>query len=251
LRGPVRLIYAFARQADDFADEGVELPETRIARLAGFGRELDGIEHGRGSDSPLFRQLGPMIRTHALPIGLFRDLLSAFEQDVTKTRYADFGEVMDYCRRSANPVGRLLLHLYGESEPRSLACSDGICSALQLINFLQDLPIDYAKGRIYMPADEMRRFGIEETDLAASNTNPKWQPFMRFQIERARNMLLAGAPLGRVLAGRIGLELRMIVRGGERILEKLDASGGDVFAHRPVLQRRDWITMFARAVLKR
>jgi squalene synthase HpnC len=245
------LIYAFARQADDFADEGVELPETRIARLADFGRELDAIERGSTSDSSLFQQLGPMIRTHALPIGLFRDLLSAFEQDVTKTRYADFGEVMDYCKRSANPVGRLLLHLYRETEPRSLACSDGICSALQLINFLQDIPIDYAKGRIYMPADEMRRFGIDETDLAASNTNPNWRPFMRFQIERARNMLLAGAPLGRVLAGRIGLELRMIVRGGERILEMLYASGGDVFTHRPVLQKRDWVTMFARAVLKR
>jgi squalene synthase HpnC len=245
------LIYAFARQADDFADEGVEAPETRLARLAEFGRELDAIECGSSSNSPLFQQLGPMIRTHALPIGLFRDLLSAFEQDVTKTRYADFGEVMDYCRRSANPVGRLLLHLYRETELRSLACSDGICSALQLINFLQDIPIDYAKGRIYMPADEMRRFGIDQADLAASNTNPNWKPFMHFQIERAGNMLLAGAPLGRVLTGRIGLELRMIVRGGERILEKLYASGGDVFARRPVLHKRDWVTMFARAVVKR
>jgi squalene synthase HpnC len=245
------LIYAFARQADDFADEGVEAPEIRLARLADFGRELDVIECGGGSDAPLFQQLGPMIRRHALPIELFRDLLSAFEQDVTKTRYADFGEVMDYCRRSADPVGRLLLHLYRETEPRSLACSDRICSALQLINFLQDIPIDYAKGRIYMPADEMRRFDIDESELAASNTNPNWKPFMQFQIERARNMLLGGAPLGRVLAGRIGLELRMIVRGGERILEKLDASGGDVFAHRPVLRKRDWVTMFARAVMKR
>ena len=251
LRGPVRLIYAFARQADDFADEGTELPETRIARLAAFGHELDAIELGAGSESTLFQQLGPMIRAHALPIDLFRDLLSAFKQDVVKTRYADFGEVMDYCRRSANPVGRLLLHLYNETEPRSLACSDGICSALQLINFLQDVPIDYAKGRIYMPIDDMRRFGIDEADLAAGNTNPNWKPFMQFQIERARRMLLAGAPLGRVLGGRIGLELRMIVRGGERILEKLEASGGDVFAHRPVLRLRDWAIMFARAIAKR
>ncbi len=192
-----------------------------------------------------------MIRERGLPVQLFRDLLSAFAQDVTKTRYEDFGEVMSYCRRSANPVGRLLLHLFRESDPRSLAYSDGICSALQLINFLQDIPIDYGKGRIYLPADEMRRYGISEAQIAAGDTRGPWVPFMRFQIERARRMLEAGAPLGRVLKGRIGLELRTIVLGGERILKKLHRSDGDVFRHRPVLDKRDWFQMLARALLAR
>jgi squalene synthase HpnC len=248
LRGPVRLIYAFARQADDFADEGDDTPQRRLDRLARFGCELDTIERGEPASLPLFQLLAPVIRERRLPIQPFRDLLSAFVQDVTKTRYDDFGEVMSYCRRSANPIGRLLLHLFGESDARSLAYSDGICSALQLINFLQDIAIDYAKGRIYLAADELRRYGITEAQIAAGDTGGGWAPFMRFQIERARRMLQAGAPLGRVLKGRTGLELRTIVLGGERILAKLHHSNGDVFGRRPILHKRDWLQMLARAM---
>ncbi len=205
---------------------------------ASSGPSWIASNRGQPTQHPLFARLAPVIRTHALPLGLFRDLLSAFAQDVTKTRYADFGEVMDYCRRSANPVGRLLLHLYGETQPRSLAYSDGICASLQLINFLQDVEIDYAKGRIYLPQDEMARYGISERQIAAREAGPAWSLFMRHQIERARRMLQAGAPLGRVLKGRLGMELRMIVLGGERILKKLHDSQGDVFSHRPKLERR-------------
>jgi squalene synthase HpnC len=251
LRAPVRLIYAFARQADDFADEGDDTPAQRLEKLSTFERELDMLERGEPVTLPLFQLLAPLIQERSLPVQLFRDLLSAFAQDVRKTRYDDFGEVMSYCRRSANPVGRLLLHLFRESDPRSFAYSDGICSALQLINFLQDIPIDYNKGRIYLPADEMRRDGISEAQIAAGDTGGRWAPFMRFQIERARRMLEAGAPLGRVLKGRIGLELRTIVLGGEQILRKLQLSDGDVFRHRPVLDKRDWLRMLARAVLGR
>jgi squalene synthase HpnC len=251
LRGPVRLIYAFARQADDFADEGDDTSQQRLDKLASFERELDRIERGQPVSLPLFQLLMPVIRERRLPVQLFRDLLAAFVQDVKKTRYEDFGEVMSYCRRSANPVGRLLLHLFGETDPRSHAYSDGICSALQLINFLQDIPVDYAKGRIYLPADEMRRYGIAEAQIAAGDTGGRWTSFMRFQIERARRILQAGAPLGRVLKGRVGLELRMIVLGGERVLSKLHHSDGDVFRQRPVLDKRDWLRMLARALIAR
>jgi squalene synthase HpnC len=250
-RRPVELIYWFARRADDFADEGQAAPEVRLAQLAGFGAELDRIQAGETPHDDLFQELAPVIRAHNLPLQLFRDLLSAFTQDVTKQRYADFGEVMDYCRRSANPVGRLLLHLYGETAARSLAYSDGICASLQLINFLQDVQIDYRKGRIYLPQDEMRRFGVTEAQIGAGDTSGGWTGLMRHQIERARRMLRAGAPLGRVLKGRLGLELRMIVLGGERILRKLHDSDADVFRHRPVLQKADWLYMFSRALLAR
>lgn len=250
-RDPVRLIYAFARQADDFADEG-EVPEAhRLERLREFGVELDRLEAGQPARHPLFVRLAPAVRAWGLPVGLFRDLLSAFTQDVTKKRYADFGEVMDYCRRSANPVGRLLLHLFGETEPRSLAYSDGICASLQLINFLQDIEIDYAKGRIYLPQDEMARFGITEQQIEARDAGGTWSVFMRHQIERARRMLQAGAPLGRVLQGRVGMELRMIVLGGERILKKLHDAQGDVFRHRPTLERGDWLYIVVRAATGR
>lgn len=249
LRRPVELIYAFARQADDFADEGDCPASVRLASLAGFGAQLDVIESGATPSSPLFVELAGIIQDFELPIDLFRDLLSAFSQDVMKTRYADFGEVMDYCKRSANPVGRLLLHLYRATEPRSLAWSDNICSSLQLINFWQDVEIDYRKNRIYLPADEMAEYAVTEPQIANRDAGSNWRDLMLFQVDRTRRMLLAGAPLGRTLPGRIGLELRMIVMGGNRILEKLQASGGDVFRHRPVLSPFDWVLMLYRSLL--
>jgi len=247
-RAPVQLIYAFARAADDFADEGDVADAVRLARLREFTQELDRIEAEQPSAMPLFQRLGPMIREHRLPIGLFRDLLSAFSQDVTTKRYGNFSELMDYCRRSANPVGRLLLHLYGETAPRSLAYSDGICTSLQLINFLQDVPIDWSKGRVYLPLDELARYGVDERQIGTSNSAGGWGALMRYQTERASNMLQAGTPLGRVLKGRLGFELRMIVAGGQRILDKLRDVDGDVFRHRPLLRKGDWLLMFMRAL---
>lgn len=248
LRYPVRVIYAFARQADDFADEGDDAPEQRLTKLQDFQSELDRIERNEPSDTKLFRDLAQVIRTYHLPLQYFRDLLNAFSQDVVKTRYADFGEVMDYCRRSANPIGRLLLHLYGHTDARQLAMSDGICSALQLTNFLQDIAIDFRKDRIYLPQDELARHGIGEQQLARGETSGLWWPFMQFQIERTRKMLQAGAPLGKQLPGRIGLELRLIVMGGDRILQKLHTVHGDVFHARPVIKPSDWPSMLYRAL---
>jgi squalene synthase HpnC len=248
LRRPVELVYAFARQADDFADEG-DVPATvRLENLAGFNRELDEIEAGMPPATPLFVDLAGIIREFDLPIDLFRDLLSAFSQDVVKTRYANFAEVMDYCRRSANPVGRLMLHLYRATHPRNLVWSDDICSSLQLINFWQDVDVDFRKNRIYLPADEMAEYAVTESQIAQRNAGGRWRELMLFQTGRTRRMLLSGAPLGRTLPGRIGLELRMIVMGGNRIIDKLEACGGDVFRHRPVLRAFDWIVMMHRSL---
>ena len=248
LRHPVQVIYTFARQADDIADEGDDLALIRLEKLQQYRMELDLIEHDETSEIPLFRDLAKVIRQHQLPLQHFRDLLDAFTQDVVKTRYNNFGEVMDYCRRSANPVGRLMLHLYRQTDPRQLALSDGICSALQLINFLQDIAIDYRKGRIYLPQDELAKYNINEQLLARDEPSPNWWPFMQFQIERTRKMLQAGAPLGKRLSGRIGLELRLIIMGGDRILQKLHDTQGNIFQKRPVLKPIDWIYMLYRAV---
>jgi squalene synthase HpnC len=249
LRAPVKAVYAFARTADDFADEGDHPAEWRLARLAEYHAHLAALERGEAVEHPVFRELAPHIRAHDLPFPLFHDLLSAFEQDCTKTRYADFGEVMGYCRRSANPIGRLLLALYGDTEPKHLAWSDGVCSALQLINFLQDIAVDWQKGRVYLPQDEMARFGISEQQIAEGRVDALWQQFMKTQIERARKMLQAGAPLGRALPGRIGLEMRLIILGGSRILEKLHDSKGDVFNQRPTLTSGDWLSMAWKALV--
>jgi squalene synthase HpnC len=248
LRRPVAIIYRFARNADDFADEGDDPPATRLARLQAYRDELAAIERGAEPADRLFRELRQIVDAYALPLQLLRDLLDAFSQDVVKTRYADFAEVLDYCRRSANPVGRLLLHLFGAANPDNLQRSDRICTSLQLINFWQDVPIDLAKDRVYLPQDELQRFAVSEQQIARGETGDAWRGLMRFQVERARAMMLEGAPLGRLLPGRTGLEIRSTVEGGLRILEKLERAGYDMFRHRPVLRAWDWPVIFARAL---
>ena len=247
LRRPVALIYRFAREADDFADEGDAPAHTRLHQLEQFRRDLRNIEAGAAPEIAWFSDLAQVVREHALPIAAFEDLLSAFSQDVTQTRYANYHDVLDYCRRSANPVGRLMLVLYGLQDREPFAWSDAICSSLQLINFLQDVAIDYRKGRIYLPQDELLRFGVTEQHIAHGETDAPWRDLMAFQIARARSLLYSGAPLGRTLKGRIGLEMRMIIAGGARILEKIEGVRGDVFRHRPVLRPLDWPLMFFRA----
>jgi squalene synthase HpnC len=248
LRRPVALIYRFAREADDFADEGDAPPDLRLEQLRSFDRELDRIEAGKPPQIDWFSDLAGIIREFGLPIGAFRNLLSAFSQDVIKTRYATHEEVLDYCTRSANPVGRLLLALYDSDGPTHLVWSDAICTSLQLINFLQDVAIDWKKNRVYLPQDEMVRFGVSEDQIARADTGGNWKTFMGFEVSRARSLLFSGAPLGRALTGRIGLEMRMIIAGGARILEKIERVDGDVFRHRPVLRPLDWPLMLMRAI---
>jgi len=251
LRPAVFALYAFARSADDLADEG-DLPATeRLRHLAAYHAELDRIADGQPAQLPLFHHLAPLIAAHRLPLGPFYDLLDAFTQDVVKSRYANFAELADYCRRSANPVGRLLLHLFGADSPENLNRSDALCTALQLINHWQDVGVDLAKGksgRIYLPQDEMARFGVSEADLERRRTSADFRALMAFQCARARMLLEAGAPLGRALSGRIGMEIRAIAAGGRHILDKLAAVGYDVFARRPVLGWRDWPRVWWQAL---
>ncbi|HEY8118865.1 MAG TPA: squalene synthase HpnC [Methylophilaceae bacterium] len=251
LREPIGLIYSFARQADDFADEGDLEPEQRLQLLNGFKQELDRIAAKTPPQTAFFITLQDMIAQHQLPLQPFYDLLDAFSQDVVKSRYEDFGEVMDYCRRSANPIGRLLLHLYGMATPRNIGYADAICSSLQIINFLQDVAIDYRKNRIYFPLDEMRKYNISESQIANADTGGAWGMFMEFELNRTRRLLQSGAPLGLILPGRIGLEMRTIIAGGERILYKLHKSHGDMYRHRPVLRPWDWAYMLYRSITSR
>lgn len=253
LREPVAAIYGFARSADDFADEGNLPPERRHELLAAYRAELDAMEQGKPSEHPVFQRLAHAVARHALPVPLLRALLDAFTQDVDKDRYADFGELMDYCRRSADPVGRLLLHLFGAATVDNLRRSDAICSALQLINHWQDVGIDARKGthgRIYLPQDEMAAFGVREADVLDGIADAAFRSLLRFQVDRARALMLSGASLGWDLPGRIGLEIRATVAGGLRILERIEAVDYDVFAHRPTLRAWDWPRIFWRALVR-
>jgi phytoene synthase len=248
LRRPVAVIYRFARSADDVADEGDAPPEARLAKLDACRREVLAIAAGASPEQPLLQDVAAVIRQHSLPHQLFIDLLDAFSQDVTKRRYAHFDELLDYCRRSANPVGRLLLHLFKRTTDSDFERSDAICTALQLTNFWQDVGVDYAKGRIYLPEDDMARHGVTERHLARRTCDPAWRALMRFQVERTRRIMRSGESLGRALAGRVGFEIRATVQGGLRILEKIERAHYDVFSRRPVLRALDWPLLLARAV---
>ena len=252
MRRPIAIVYRFARSADDFADEGDLQPEARLALLAGYRTALDGLAAGHVPEHGLFRDLyNEVIQPFKVPIQLFQDLLDAFSQDVVKTRYADFGEVVQYCRRSANPIGRIVLHLAGHDSPRHLAWSDGICTALQLINFWQDVAIDWKKDRIYLPQDEMARFGVTEAQIAQGTVDDKWRALMAYQVDRTWRMLRAGSPLGIALPGRLGIEIRLTVLGGDAILQRLKASGFDPFNHRPVLRKWDWPVLFFQSLSRK
>ncbi len=248
LRRPIAVIYAFARNADDFADEGHYSHEQRLALLNGYSEKLRQLERGETVNDPVFIALADVIARHQLPLQLFHDLLSAFAQDVSQKRYANFAELLDYCRRSANPVGRLLLHLSGNDSEENLQLSDKVCSALQLINFYQDLAQDFDEnGRIYIPEDEMRQFGINSRHFAARSHDREMIELMRFQVARAREMMQQGAPLGRQLKGRFGLEIRLIVEGGMAIINRLEQCADEPFA-RPRLRKRDGLRALWRAL---
>lgn len=247
LRPDVCSIYAFARTADDFADE-TEHEGGRLELLDEWERRLDGCLGG-AAEHPVFIALGETIRRHELPDRWLRDLLDAFRQDCTVTRYATWRDLLDYCRRSANPVGRLVLHLFGYRDERRQAWSDSICTALQLTNFWQDVAVDLRKDRIYLPAEDRTRHGVSEDDLHAARAHDGFRALLREMIERTREEFGRGRPLLAGVRGRLAWELRCVWLGGMRILDKIEAVGCDVFRRRPTLSRGDALRAAGRAVL--
>lgn len=250
LRPAVLAIYGFARTADDIADEGGATPAQRLAELADYRRDLEAAAAG-SPPSPrwagVFAPLAEAIAAFALPAPLLHDLLDAFEQDLTKHRYADRADLLDYCRRSANPVGRLLLHLYGVSGETAWRQSDAICSALQLINFWQDLRTDTSRGRVYPPLADCARHGVAPQSLLQHDDSPAVRRLVAELCHWARTLMHEGAPLVHTLPGRAGWELRLVVQGGLRVLDKIEASGCDTLRTRPKLHWYDGPSLLWRA----
>ena len=257
LRPAVVAIYHFARTADDIADEGDADSGERLRQLARYRQALDRALAGEPVTTDWPQVFGPLtaaIRGHALPGPLLHDLLSAFEQDVRHTaaghHYADAAELLAYCRLSANPVGRLLLHLYGVGDAVSLAQSDAICSALQLINFWQDLSVDLPRGRHYLPADALARHGLVPGDFS-SHASPGREAARRALVadlcRQARQLMRQGAPLAPRLPGRAGWELRLVVQGGLLILDKLAAIDHASWRQRPTVGKADLPRLLWRA----
>lgn len=235
LRPHIAAIYAFARTADDFADEpGYELDE-RLEQLRGWRRKL----HDRHERSKEFIALHDTIERFSLPVRLFDDLLDAFVQDVTTSRYGTWAEVLDYCRRSANPVGRLVLRLAGHHDDELDRASDAVCTALQLTNFWQDLAIDWSRGRLYVPEEVWRPRHADPSMLTTRRMTPEWTAALRECGARTRGLFEKGRPVCNGVTGRLRYELRATWLGGTRILDRLDEAGYDVFSARPKLGAAD------------
>jgi phytoene synthase len=232
MRPHIAAIYAFARTADDFADEPGLAADERLQRLDDWERRL---ERPPSPSDPVFLALAHTIDVHRLPLTLFKDLLSAFKQDVTTVRYSTWNDLLDYCRRSANPVGRLVLRVAGRHDRALDAASDALCTALQLANFWQDLERDWLIGRIYVPHDDRTRTGAAESDLAARRITPEWRSVMTLMAQRTRELFTAGRSVCDGVDGRLRWELRLTWLGGSRILDKLVRAEFDVFTRRPTL----------------
>lgn len=255
LRPPIEAIYHFARTADDLADEGDATPAERLADLQAYRADLHATAAGRAPSprwaQPVFNRLAVALQRHQLPVALLEALLDAFEQDLVKSRYASRTEVLDYCRRSANPVGRLLLHLYGIRDAQALQQSDDICSSLQLINFWQDMTVDGPRDRIYAPTEDLQRHGVDPADLLALRDSPAARALIADLSGWARTLMQRGAPLVHRLPGRTGWELRLVVQGGLRILDKLEAMHFAALLRRPTLGAADAPLLLWRALSMR
>lgn len=255
LRPPIAALYHFARTADDLADEGDATAAQRLADLAAYRQALHAAAAGDAPGPRWARIFGPLqhaIQQHQLPVALMDDLLSAFAQDVDfnarTASYADREQLLDYCRRSANPVGRLLLHLYGVQDATSLQRSDAICSALQLINFWQDLSVDLPRGRHYLTDADCARFGVQRSDLLQPQTTAASRALVMDCATWARQLMQQGAPLVHHLPGRAGWELRLVVQGGLRILDKVEALQGESLRQRPTVGKADLPRMLWKAM---
>ncbi len=250
LRPAVVAIYRFARAADDIADEGDAAPAQRLADLAAYRADLGRAGRGEAT-SPRWREvfapLAERMREFALPPPLLHDLLDAFEQDVRNPPYPDRASLLDYCRRSANPIGRLLLHLYGIDDAVARGRADAVCSALQLINFWQDLSVDGPRGRCYVPEADQRAHGVSRDQLLRCADSAAARELVRSLCDWAEALMHEGAPLARTIPGRAGWELRLVVQGGLRVVEKIRAMDHATLARRPRLRTTDLPVLLWRA----
>lgn len=255
----IHAVYAFARYADDLADEGyagsakaqgaqdVMTPEERLLALDDWERQLCSPPGTSGLHF-IFTALHETIRELDLPINLFTDLLSAFKQDVVKRRYADFSEVLDYCRRSANPIGRLVLLLHSVRDENLHLLSDQICTGLQLANFWQDVGVDLEKDRMYLPKDDRESYGVSEESLFARRADSNYRKLIEFQVKRTQEIFDRGAPLTKKLHGLLRLEIRLTWLGGTKILRKIETLNFDTLNHRPTLGKGDMAALFFQAL---
>ena len=247
LRKHVAMIYTFARRADDTADEGEAEPDERIHALDEYEKNLENALSG-DYKSDFWMCLANTIDERNLSIENFTNLISAFQQDISKKRYSTHDEVLNYCERSANPVGRLILELNGIRDAKAIRYSDMICSALQITNFLQDVSVDLKKGRIYIPISDMRNYGIRESEFIRENDSKVFRELIRFEVDRVEEMFDEGSQLLDYLSGRLKVQINWTILGGKRILAKIAENDYNVLLNRPVISKAEYVRLFVKAL---
>lgn len=249
-RPAIAAVYAFARLADDMADEGTREEAERLRRLDDWHQRLERAISG-SADHPVFEALADTIARYHIPPQLFSDLLIAFRQDVTKHHYEAFADLLSYCRCSANPVGRIVLHIFDEARAKNLLWSDAVCTALQLANFWQDVSVDLKKGRIYAPLEDLERFRYTAEELRSSVEDGRFVDLMRFEVERTRELFHEGAPIVRNVSKPLRFELALTWYGGMRILQMIRDRGFRVLSARPKMGLWDGVLVVLRSLLKK
>jgi len=242
-------IYAFCRHSDDLADEVGDSAES-LKLLAAWREEL-GLCYGGRPEHPALIALQDTISVFDIPSKPFEDLISAFEQDCSVARYESYADVLDYCRRSANPVGRLFLWIFGYRDEERVALSDSICTALQLANFWQDVSEDYARGRIYIPMEDLRTYGCSEADIELRKMSDGFRELMRFEVDRAQELFERGSALPPTLGRRLAVDIELFRRGGMTVLDHIRRKGYDVLNHRPEVSKLEQIRLFLSCVFGR
>jgi hydroxysqualene synthase len=250
LRPHVAAVYAFARTADDFADEGDHSDDERLEALADWRKKLDECYEQR-ADHPIFIALSEVVRVKHIPKQLLADLLTAFEMDVTTKRFASYEQVLFYCRHSANPVGRLVLHVFDDASERNCELSDNICTALQLANFWQDVLVDWDKGRLYVPLEDLARFGYTEEDFNRKVFDGRFQDLMKFQVQRTKDLFDAGKPLLHEVVQSLQFELWLTWNGGIKILKKIERVDFNIIGQRPKITVVDKISIVMKSFFHR
>ena len=248
-------VYAYCRISDDLGDE-VGDPRLSLALLDRWEEELDAMYgrlrgDGAGPKHPVFVALEETVREFAIPQHEFSDLLTAFRQDQTVSRYETFEDLLGYCHNSANPVGHLVLYLCGYADQERQQLSDYTCTALQLANFWQDVAVDFGKGRIYIPLEDMRRFGVDESVIAEGRATPAFLELMRYEVERAREWFARGLPLESRVSGELALDIELFTRGGQAILKAIEEQGFDVLRRRPTISKARKLALLGRALVRR
>jgi len=242
-------VYAFARVADDFADEGDTPAHRRLEQLDRWGEYLNECYESKASH-PIFIALGETVRRFNIPKEPLANLLTAFRMDVTQNRFGSSSDLLYYCRHSANPVGQLVLHIFGNATDRTIALSDTICTALQLTNFWQDVAADWQKGRLYIPLEDCERFGYTEPDIESRVMDERFRKLMAFEVNRTRELFAAGKPLLREAPPALRFELNLTWRGGMKILEKIERLHYDVLHGRPVLSLMNKLSILGTSLLR-